>query len=351
MNAAVIIPAYEPDEGLIEIVNRVWELENQVIVVNDGSGKSFNPIFEQVSEKSIILEHEENMGKGQAIKTALLYISENLWDCDVIGIMDADGQHLPEDMERLMMKANLNPNALILGTRKVGKEMPLRSRLGNEITRVIFHLSSGVRVSDTQTGLRAFSRKMIEEFMEVEGNRYEYETNVLFYCAKKKIQMLEVPIKTIYRDAENSTSHFHAVKDSIRIYKHILKFSLSSISSFFVDYGLFCLFVFLFPKQAWGIALANVTARILSGIYNYIVNCRLVFQTDTKVKSAVQYIVLAICIILLNSVVLQIYIGMIHIPVYRAKILTECTLFIVSFLVQRYMIFPEKFGKKGMIDA
>lgn len=349
MNATVIIPAFDPDDNLIKVVNRVWDLGNQIIVVDDGSNHEKLDLFHRLSEKAIVIHHEKNMGKGAAIKTALQYIKENLWDCNIIGVMDADGQHLPEDMEKLVMKANIKENAMILGVRSVGTEMPLKSRLGNSITRAVFHAVSGVKISDTQTGLRAFSRKLMEKMLTVEGTRYEYETNVLFYCAKKDIPIIEVPIKTIYHDEENSCSHFHPVRDSIRIYKDILKFSLSSLSSFFLDYLLFCLLVFLFPTNAVGIALANVFARIISGAYNYFVNCKLVFHAGMRMETALGYLGLALGILCLNSIILQVYSVFFGIPIYVAKILTELSLFLISFIVQKRLIFGgKKIGKEMM---
>lgn len=157
MERIIIIPAFRPDKYLKQIVRRNWELENQMIVVDDGSGQEYRPLFEELGEKCIVLHHEEKRGKGEAIKTALQYIKEELWECGVIGIMDADGQHLPEDMDRLLIQAGLNPGALVLGTRTIDETMPFKSRMGNRITCRIFQLMTGVAVSDTQTGLRAFS--------------------------------------------------------------------------------------------------------------------------------------------------------------------------------------------------
>lgn len=83
----------------------------------------------------------------------------------------------------------------------------------------------------------------------MEGERYEYEMNVLLFLAKEGIDIDEVPINTIYQDRENSTSHFRAVWDSIRIYKDLLKFTLSSFSSFVLDYLLFAFLCFVCHTQ------------------------------------------------------------------------------------------------------
>ncbi len=349
MNATIIIPAYNPETNLQKIVDRVWDLGNQIIVVDDGSDKTKVDLFHRLSEKAIVIHHEKNKGKGAAIKTALNYIKENLWDCNVVGVMDADGQHLPEDMEKLVMKAYHRENALVLGVRNIGKDMPLKSRLGNQITKFVFQSLSGIKVSDTQTGLRAFSTKLLDKLLQIKGARYEYETNVLFYCAKTEVPIIEVPIKTIYHDKENSCSHFHAIRDSFRIYRDILKFSLSSFSSFLLDYVLFCILTLLFPAGAMGVLVANILARLVSGGYNYIMNCKFVFRSGAKAKTALQYVILAAGILFLNSIFLQVYAGVFHIAVYAAKILTEVSLFFISFLVQKKAIFRKKHAKRSVV--
>ncbi|MGI6008038.1 MAG: bifunctional glycosyltransferase family 2/GtrA family protein [Ruminococcus sp.] len=343
MNRIVIIPALNPDERLRDIVERNWELENQVIVVDDGSGEKYSQFFWELSEKCIVLHHRENRGKGAAIKTALKYIKEELWECSVIGIMDADGQHLPDDMEKLLMKSAACPNALILGSRTIDEKVPWPSRMGNRITRKVFQLATGTKVADTQTGLRSFTADLLDVMLDIPGDRYEYEMNVLVTCAKKDIPIIEIPIKTIYHDQNNSCSHFRKVRDSVRIYSQLLKFSFVSFSSFLLDYGLFVLLTLALPAGAGFIAAANIMARIISGAYNYMMNCRLVFHEKQSVKTAADYLALAGLILFLNNILLQAFLIFLHMPVYPAKILTECTLFAVSWLVQKKLIFlPEK---------
>lgn len=116
---------------------------------------------------------------GAAIKTALAYIKKEVWGNELIGIMDCDGQHLPEDMMKLFQSAWKHTEALVLGVRAVGREMPFRSRFGNQVTRAVYRIVSGVKVSDTQTGLRAFGVKLIDKLLLVKGERYEYEMNNL----------------------------------------------------------------------------------------------------------------------------------------------------------------------------
>ena len=340
--AVVIIPAFQPDETLISITDQLWSMGYRIIVVDDGSGKDYQKVFEAVSDISIILHHSENRGKGAAIKTALAYVRDEMWDSDVIGVMDSDGQHSTEDMRRVLEFAGNHRKALVLGVRNVGREMPLRSRIGNRVTRMIFRMMSGMNVSDTQTGLRAFSSDLIKKLLSVKGVRYEYEMNVLIEMAKAKIPIEEVPVDTIYLDKNNSCSHFHVFRDSIRIYKDLLKFTLSSFSSFIVDYLLFVILMIILPHTAVFVFSANVCARVISAFYNYSLNCRLVFHTDRKMRTAAEYFLLAVFILVMNSLILEMFVQILHFSVYPAKILTETILFFISWMVQKKFIFKRR---------
>lgn len=340
--SVVIIPAYKPDEALVKITDKLWAYGCRIVVVDDGSGEEYQPVFDRVKDICIILYHSENLGKGAAIKTALTYVEKEMWDSGVIGIMDADGQHLPEDMMKLLSFAATHSKTLVLGVRNVGKDMPIKSRLGNRITREVFKFASGVQVSDTQTGLRAFSSDMIQKLLSVEGDRYEYEMNVLLAVAKAGIPIEEVPIHTIYRDENNSSSHFRPLQDSIRIYKDIIKFTLSSFSSFIVDYLLFSILMILLPHTAVLVLSANVFARVVSAFYNYSMNCRFVFHTKRKVSTAIHYFALAVFILVMNNLILETLVQFFHISVYPAKLITEASLFVLSWLIQNCFIFKRK---------
>lgn len=342
--SVVIIPAYKPEETLVSLADQLWRYGCRIVVVDDGSGGAYQQVFDRISDVCIVLKHPENRGKGAAIKTALAYVKDELWDGNIIGVMDCDGQHLPEDMMKLFAFAGTHREAMVLGVREVGKDMPLKSRLGNQVTRTVFRLASGVKVTDTQTGLRAFGPGLLDRLLSVEGERYEYEMNVLMALAKAGIPIEEVPIRTIYRDEKNSCSHFRAVRDSIRIYKDILKFMLSSFSSFLFDYVLFALLMLLLPHTPALVLAANIAARMASAFYNYCMNCRFVFHTRGRVGTALPYFELAVLVLFLNNVILGILVHLLGISVYPAKLLTECVLFLLSWLVQNRVIFREEKG-------
>lgn len=217
----ILIPAYKPNIEIKNLTNELIEMGYRVIVVDDGSGEDYKEIFSALDDSVIYLQHECNQGKGRAIKTGLSYVRENFSDQGVV-TADADGQHLPKDIKKVSDLLECNQNKIIIGARLFCGQVPLRSRLGNRITRFVFAVLSGLRLKDTQTGLRGIPPLYYEEMIHLEGERYEYEMNMLMYIAKKNIPVLETDIETVYIE-DNASSHFNTWKDSVRIYKVILK--------------------------------------------------------------------------------------------------------------------------------
>ena len=350
---AVIIPAYRPDTRLIRLTAEVLDLGYSVIVVNDGSGDAYESVFRALDPRVIRLRHEKNRGKGAGIKTGLTYVlEENAKTPDefeqirFVCIMDADGQHTPADMDRVMAAAEEHPTGLTLGVREVNKKMPLRSRIGNALTRGIFHLLTASKVSDTQTGLRAFSVDLIHAMLQVEGDRYEYEMGVLAYVARNRLGFTEVPIATLYEDRRNSTSHFRVIRDSLLIYKGLFKFAGSSFFSFLVDYVLFIALVYLLRGQGSAEVvpvevIANILARFMSGTVNYLLNCRLVFHRKPSFKTAGEYALLAVTILGVNTGVLYLW-KMTPLPVPVCKLFTEICMFLANYLAQKKLVFRKK---------
>jgi glycosyltransferase involved in cell wall biosynthesis len=247
--------------------------------------------------------HSGNKGKGRALKTGLAYIKENFPKDSVVVTLDADGQHTVKDAIRVCRHAAENPGCLLLGSRSFGGDVPARSRFGNSVTRFVYRLSTGTQVNDTQTGLRAFGFEMIPLMLGVEGERYEYEMNVLLECSRQNIPIKEVEIETIYLN-NNSASHFNTLKDSFRVYREIIKFAASSFTGFVVDYGMYSLLVILTGGLGTSVSIpiSNIIARITSASVNYSINKRYVFQNkDSVAKTATQYFVLAACILAGNT--------------------------------------------------
>lgn len=221
----VIIPSYNPDSKLAELVDDLTANGfARIVIVNDGSAPECQPWFDAAAARKEchLLTHEKNAGKGRALKTAFSYC-QNQKDCIGVITVDGDGQHLVKDIKACAEALRQNPHKVILGVRNFEEpHVPARSKLGNLITRTVFRLLCGLKISDTQTGLRAVPMEHLSRFISYQGERYEYETNMLLMMPKDHIEWEEVKISTVYLD-DNARSHFHPIKDSVKIYKIILK--------------------------------------------------------------------------------------------------------------------------------
>jgi len=358
----IIIPAYEPSDELIVLTQALRkQCDARILVVDDGSGKAYGKCFSELDPTIRVIGYQQNQGKGFALKCAMNYIELLGWGPGSVVTADADGQHTAADILRVLNESETHPGALILGSRAFDTNVPRRSRFGNTVTRQVFSWVSGQRVSDTQTGLRAFSTEDIPLLMAVEGQRYEYEMNMLLDWAEQKRRIREVTIETVYHDASNSCSHFHTVSDSIRIYRQILRrstsllFALSSFMSFLLDYVLFLLLVRMFSASdaAWGVVVCNVLARIVSAVFNYNLNRVIVFRSRVSSKqTGLAYAALALGILIGNSAILSLLTNVFGLVPALAKIITELTLFITSYIVQKKLIFKSFYHarEKGNIS-
>lgn len=338
-----MIPAYEPATQLIELLQSLCDHEFSIIVVDDGGGTPFSDIFKEAAQYAAVLTHEKNRGKGRAIKTGLQYIKARFRAPYTVVIMDADGQHSVIDAVRVCEAAEQKKGTLVLGSRELKENVPLRSRFGNTVTRAVYKTSTGVCVHDTQTGLRGFGDELMIMLMDIDGERYEYEMNVLLEFAHDRIPIEEIEISTIYID-NNSSSHFNTLTDSYRIYKEILKYSASSFISFLIDYSLYCvLCVLTAGLGSISLTVSNILSRAVSAYVNYTINRKVVFKSRNRVlKSAIQYFALAATILIGNTVILNLLAGYFGVNRFTAKIVTEILFFILSWLVQRFFIFNKR---------
>lgn len=339
----IVIPAYQPDEKLRGVAESLCAKTNYpIVIVDDGSRQDCQPLFNELAQlKGVtVLHHEVNRGKGAAMKTAFSYIYENMSAEDGLITVDADGQHLPEDVIRVAETFHKNPDALVTGARRFTGKVPFKSRAGNGITRFVFAVSTGVRVYDTQTGLRAFSVKNIPRMLALKGDRYEYEISQLLYCCKERIPIIEVPIETVYIE-DNASSHFNAWRDSWRIYKMILMFISSSLLSFLFEYVLFLLLSH-FTKN-WGVSLLFATAvsRVASSVLNYILNRKMVFESENK-TSFWRYAILALFIFGLHYGLLYLATAICGIPKWLAYVIVQLVVYPMSFVLQRKFVFVKE---------
>ena len=219
-NVAIVIPAYNPDENLEKVVEELIKNNyKNIVIVDDGSEDKI--VFSKISNLSIILQHSKNEGKGKALKTGFKYCLDKLDSITTIITVDADGQHKIEDINKVYDA--IKENTVIVGSREFKRKVaPLRSRIGNKMISKVVENKTGVKLTDTQTGLRAIPIKYINEILRIDGTRYEYETNMLLYFINNRIKIIEIPIQGVYIN-KNKASHFKTIKDSLRIYMAIVK--------------------------------------------------------------------------------------------------------------------------------
>lgn len=336
---AILIPAYKPDEKLVALTDQLLTHDDlKLVVVDDGSGEAFRSVFDALDKRVVLISYPVNKGKGGALKTGIRYIMEHMPECERLVTADADGQHRYADIRRVLDRSAETPGTLVLGSRAFDGDVPLRSRLGNGITRQVFAIASGVKVRDTQTGLRAFDRDGMRLFVDVPGDRYEYEINMLLTAARAEMPISEVTIETVYIN-DNESSHFNPLKDSLRIYACILKFACSSLICFGIDYVLFQLLRTFIPLT-W---VSNLLARIVSASVNFTLNKKLVFKGNEKTLPAIlKYAALAVFIYLFDTAILALLYEHLGWSRYVVKIISGVLGYLVSFPVQGRLVYRKQ---------
>ena len=378
-DCCVLIPSLEPDEKLPAYVRALKDGGfGGIIVVDDGSGEKYRPIFDQIAawDGCAVLRHEQNKGKGAALRTGFEYILDKTAFGGVI-TADSDGQHTVKDTRKLAALLRADEEEMFLGSRDFSRhstQVPPKSRVGNRITSVIFCLLYGHWLPDTQTGLRAMSRKMLGDCLKITGDRFEYEMNQLIYCAGHHIKMTVVPIETVYLN-ENKGSHFHPIRDSWRIYKLILtsffKFMSASLAATLIDLSLFTLIngvvlqylmpestlLFFGEKLSARFLVATAAARVCSATVNFKLNKTFVFSLKKCKGAILRYIVLCVCVLLASSLSVSLLNNWLNIAPNSflntlLKALVDTALFMVNFRIQKNWVFSNSTkGKKGADKA
>lgn len=343
----ILIPAYNPDGKLLNLLDALKGRFESIVVVNDGSTKGAE-IFEGVRSRGIpVVAHETNRGKGAALKTGFAWIADNVANAGTIITADADGQHTPDDIAAVAKASLEHPKALTLGVRAFSGDVPFRSRFGNWWTRQFFFLMTGLRIRDTQTGLRGIPVALVPRMLKLEGERYEYEMRMLADAKRHAEPPVQIPIETVYIE-ENASSHFNPLRDSIRIYGALLKFCISSVAGFIIDNAVFTAVLFAATKatrweRAACIFAALVVARAVSASANYAFNRRLVFNSKaSKTKSFAKYALLVVAIMACDYVFTTALSRLFNahgLQITLIKIVSETILFFASYTIQRRWIF------------
>ena len=262
MESCALIPSYRPDGRLIQTIAALKEAGfERIVVVDDGSGAEFAPLFSQAERdySAVVLRHTVNMGKGRALKTGFCWILARYPSCCAVSV-DGDGQHSAESAVAAAELAEANPDALILGCRRFArqKSMPIPNLIGNVATRAAFFLLTGIRFADTQCGLRAYTPGVMRLLCNVAGDRFEFESNTLLAVRKLHLPVIEFGLEVLYAPAGEYVSTYRRATDSARIARCLLDFALLPLL-----FGLISSVLLLCFTAAGAAAALNGTAAFL----------------------------------------------------------------------------------------
>jgi len=343
MTKLFLIPALNPDKTLTnlihQIINKVEVLSDKknqylILIINDGSYKGSSiKILKDISliDNVHVINNSNNLGKGASLKIGIKFAKDNNFKYVITA--DADGQHLPDDIIKVSKAIEEKSDSFVLGVREFDKKIPLRSKIGNIMTRIMFNLILRQRLIDTQTGLRAFTVKYYDKLISLPEQKYDFELSSLIAIARIG-DFYQVPITTIYEPG-NPTSFFRPFKDSSIIYFVFIRYV--GIVPFLVIFEVFLITVL---NNITGYSIAFLLTRILSLIIYFVSMKKIVFKADGNIKKQLlSFIMLAT----LNIFIIEVFLINISITSDLGFILfyflIHTLLFALNFLVQRKFVF------------
>lgn len=339
MDCVVLIPAYRPTRDLIDLASRLAASEAVagLVIVNDGSPEECAEIFSAVAAIPgvTLLRHAVNLGKGAALKTGINHICSHRPKTEGIVTADADGQHLVEDIEAIARELAAQPDRLVLGVRRLEGSVPLRSRVGNTLTIAVFRLLVGVKIEDTQTGLRGIPTRFARNLLRLKTTGYEFELDMLLEARHQGVEIHQRPISTVYID-DNKASSFDPFWDSLKIYFVFFRFVLASLATTALALAVFFL-VFL---AGGGVIVSEASSRVASILLNFILVREVVFHSKRRVLPAfARYLVLVAILGIVTYALILGMVGTFGISVLTAKLASALILYLANFTIQRDFVF------------
>jgi len=341
MNKVLLIPAYNPEEKIIDVVKGLPKgIFHQVLIVNDGSGPKYSEIFDQLSKvKDVsILAHDTNQGKGAALKTGFLHVLKHVENCIGVVTADADGQHAKKDILAIADCLKSDERILTIGSRTFNSRVPLRSHFGNKLTRMVMKLIFKIDLTDTQSGLRAIPRSLLPDLLKIPFNRYEFEIEMLLSAKKNGYGFQQIEIDTIYEN-NNMTSSFNPVVDSAKIYFVLFRYILGSLVTAAVDYIVFFASFAFIPN----IFLCTYAARLVALFVNFFILRKFVFHSKGKVAViGMKYLLIVGISGFISSVTIEYFHRVLNLNIVLSKISAELLFYVAIFIAQKEFVFRKK---------
>jgi glycosyltransferase involved in cell wall biosynthesis len=342
----LLIPAFRPAATLPDLIANLIANDidapvlQAIIVVDDGSGPDFAPVFACLEShpRLTLLRHAVNLGKGAALKTGFNHFLLNFPDASGVVTADADGQHAPEDILNVARELAAHPGQMILGVRTFAGAVPLRSRIGNLLTRRIFQVFTGSNIADTQTGLRGWPRRACEESLPIAINGYDFELECLI---RAHYGVRQVPIKTIYLDG-NRASHFNPIRDSMRVYFVFIRYCGASLMTAIVDSAVFSLVY----HSTSNLVVSQISGRAVATGIAFAIARNLVFHSHTSLlKGFLKYLTLVTVMGFVSYSMLSFLHRSTGLPLLLSKLTAEGLLFLANFSIQRQLVFRRSRAK------
>lgn len=324
MQKIALIPAYCPEDRMIGLIKELHDRGFAVVIVDDGSGTEYDAVFEAATSYADVRRYTPNRGKGEALKYGLRYIKEQFSAPFSVVTADADGQHRVEDIVKVSDVSAQHPDSLILGKRNLDKFTPIKSRIGNNISRVLYHLTTGRNIVETQTGLRGFSDQLLSRFLNLPGHRYEYEIDMILDASD--LDIIEVDIQTVYFD-NNAASHFRPFQDTVSLDKEFFRYKLPSLISGCISYLLFVILTLV--TKTW--LLPSVAARIVSLLLTFLLDKAIPFSEKPPVG---RYLITSIILLICDTAAMW-GLTALGMNLYAAKIISCLLTALVSCLFRR----------------
>lgn len=332
-----LIPSYQPAAMSGDLLEELRKADaSPIIVVDDGSGADYGALFERAARvpDTFVLRNAVNLGKGAALKHGMNHILVAYPDCAGVVTADADGQHAVSDILRVADVFRSEPAEFVFGTREFGRDVPFRSKLGNIVSRYIYRLLIGINLSDTQTGLRAIPRRLMELSLAIRSNRYEFETEQIITAKGGGFKFRELPIQTVYID-DNSSSHFNPILDSFRIYFVLLRYALSSLVTVLVDFLVF----YILTANGVEVLGANMSARAVALWIQFTLLKKYVFKSKGGFPVLAAYVAYVFFSGYVSSVMQGEFTEQLVDSPLLAKFVVEAVIWIFNFMFLRDIIF------------
>jgi glycosyltransferase involved in cell wall biosynthesis len=335
----LLFPSYQPTALFCELLEELRKTDpSPIVVVDDGSGPAYRELFHRAGlvSNTVVLKNAINLGKGAALKHGMNHVLISHPDSIGVVTADADGQHAVSDILKVANELQARPDEAIFGSRDFKREVPLRSKVGNVISRYIYRFLIGLNLSDTQTGLRGIPRRLMELSLAIRSNRYEFETEQIIAAKTARIQFREVPIQTVYID-DNSGSHFNPLLDSFRIYFVLLRYALSSVATALTDFVVF----YILTANGMAVLGANMFARAFALWLQFMLLKKYVFKSKAGLSIFSAYVAYVFFSGYISAVMQGEFTEDVVASPLLAKVVVESVIWIFNFMFLRDIIFRQ----------